>query len=180
MTASKFIFPLFLFCTINGLGQTNMAAAARLIAAADSVILVSHVSIEEHHDKRDVVAYQPGDSVKAVEFLSFFAGTDINPAVIIERRRLSKQDIVSLNNIIQKPVRKTKIGWIPLCFEPHHAILIYTKGRLSYIDFCFHCSQLATSPDINLDNMDFRDGKWIDMKSFFKKHGLSYEIEDDN
>lgn len=170
---------MFLLQSINGFGQTDMVAASRLINSADSVILISHVSIEEHHDKRDIV-YQSGDSAKPVELPSFFVGTGINPIIIVQRQHLSKQDILTLSSIIQKPVKKTRFGSMPLCFEPHHAMLIYKKGHLSYIDFCFDCSQLKTSSDIKLNNMDFRDGKWKDMKSFFVKHGLTYEMEEDN
>lgn len=177
MAALKFIFPLFLFQVIIGFGQTHMAAAGELISKADSVILISHVSIEEYHDKRDIV-YQPDDSISEMKFPSLFTDTDINPAVIVQKKYLLKKDITILIHIVQKPVKKTRIGWLPLCFEPHHAILIYIKGRLSYIDFCFSCSQLATSPDIKLDNMDFRDGKWKEIKSFFLKYGLTYEMGD--
>lgn len=178
MNPILFIFSLFLFQVISGFGQTDISAAGRLSTAADSVILISHVSVEEYYDQRDISEYQVGDSAKAVEFPSFFAGEDINPAIIMQRQLLSKQDAVVLANIIRKPVKKSRIGWLPLCFEPHHAILIYTGGHLSYIDLCFHCSNLATSPDIELDNMDFEDGKWKYMKSLFLKHGLTYEMED--
>ena len=62
MNSILFIFSLFLFQIISGFGQTDMTAAGRLITTADSVILISHVSVEEYHDQRDISEYQVGDS----------------------------------------------------------------------------------------------------------------------
>lgn len=173
------MFPLFLLHAFPVIGQTDIDAARRLITMADSVILISHVTTKENHGKRDVTEAGTGDSIKPLVFPSFFTGQDINSAVIVQRLFLPKQDAVALANIIRKPVKPSQFGASPLCFEPHHAILIYSRGHLSYIDLCFHCNGLVTSSDLKLSNMAFKDGKWKDMKAFFLKHGLTYEMENE-
>ena len=177
-----FIFSLLFLRATTVVGQTDIDVAARLINTADSVILISHVATQENHDKPDNLVLPLGMSndTKPIEFSSFLVGEDINPAIIVQRRFLTNLDVVELAKIIQKHVKKSYIGSKPLCFEPHHAILIYKKGRFSYIDLCFHCSDLVTSFDLQLTNMDFINGKWEEMKVFFLKHGLSYEIGDNN
>lgn len=173
-----FIFSLFFLYTFTAIGQRHIHAAVRLITNADSVILISHVTTDENHDARDVLVAPPGfvyDTTPIV-FPSFCVGEDINQAIIVQRMLLTKQIVIALASIVQKPVKKSRISSKPLCFEPHHAILIYNKGCLSYIDLCFHCSDLVTSTDLKLTNMDFKDGKWKEMKAFFIKHGLTYEM----
>ena len=174
------IFFLILISGHRAWGQAYIDAARRLITNADSVILISHVATEENHDKPEGIVLPTGifDDTKLMVFPSFFVGEDINQAIIVQRQFLPRQDVVALAKIIQRPVKKSRFGYLPLCFEPHHAILIYNKGRFSYIDLCFHCSGLVTSSDLKLTNMDFKDGKWKDMKAFFLKHRLTYEMED--
>jgi len=169
-----FIFPLLFVHTFCALGQTGIDEAAHRITTADSVILISHVVTNENHDKPEAI---PNDTT-SISFPSFFSGDDINPAIIVQRQLLSKSNIAALAKIIRKPIPKSNIGYVPLCFEPHHSILIYNKGRLSYIDICFHCNGLVTSSDLNLNNTDFKNGKWKDMKVYFLRHGLTYEMED--
>lgn len=142
--------------------------------------MISHVATEENHNKPLGKVVPPGivDDTETIVFPSFFVEKDINPAIIVQRQLLHKQDVIALANIILKPVKYGSIGYASLCFEPHHSILIYTKGRFSYIDLCFHCSDLVTSSDLKLTNMDFEDGKWKEIKAFFLKHGLTYEMED--
>jgi hypothetical protein len=118
------------------------------------------------------------DDTKPMVFPSFLVGEDINRAIIVQRQFLRRQDVVALAKIIQRPVKQSRFGYLPLCFEPHHAILIYNKGCFSYIDLCFRCSGLVTSSNLKLTNMDFKDGKWKEMKAFFLKHGLTYDLED--
>jgi hypothetical protein len=174
------IFSLILINTFGAMGQSRIATAGRLIINADSVILISHVGTEENHDKPEGFVLPPGtvEDTKPIVFPSFFVGEDINPAIVVQRQFLLRQDVVAIAKIIQRPVKSTNFGYVPLCFEPHHAILIYNKGRFSYIDLCFHCSGLVTSSNLKLNNTDFKDGKWKEMKVFFLKHGLTYEMED--
>lgn len=175
-----FIFSLFFLHNFTAEGQTDIHDAARLIVIADSVILISHVATNENHDKPLGIVAPPGvvSDTKPIVFPSFLVGEGINPAIIVQRQLLSKPDVIALANIIRKPVKKSNIGYSPLCFEPHHAILIYNKGHFSYIDICFHCSDLVTSSDLKLSNMDFENGKWKEMKTFFLKHSLTYELDD--
>lgn len=37
---------------------------------------------------------------------------------------------------------------------------------------------MVTSADLRLTNMDFKNGKWEEMKAFFLKKGLTYELDD--
>jgi len=96
----------------------------------------------------------------------------------VQRQFLLRQDVVTIAKIIRRRVKPTSFGYVPLCFEPHHAVLIYNKGHFSYIDLCFHCRGLVTSSNLKLNNTDFKDGKWKEMKVFFLKHGLTYEMKD--
>lgn len=181
MNCKILFFTSLFFISIRVWGQSGTYAAGQLIAKADSVILISHLTTQEYHDKREGII-SPADIVDSTNgiFPSFFVGKDINSLIIVQKKLLTKQEVASLIYIIQKPVKKSNIGSVSLCFEPHHAVLIYSRHQLSYIEFCFHCSDLVTSKDLKLKNSDFKDGKWKDIKAFFYEHGLTYEIDGKN
>jgi hypothetical protein len=180
MNYHRILFLLLLFQSRNAFGQNGLKDAARTIMAADSVVLITHITVNEYHDKTDVELPGMMDTTlsKKVTFLSLLQGNSINPAVVVQRQPLTKTEVGLFAAIVRKPVKHYRIGFVPLCFEPHHAVLVYRNGRMSYVDLCFHCRELATSTDFNLDNMDFKDGKWKQLQKFFTDRGLTYEMPD--
>jgi hypothetical protein len=166
--------------TIVSLGQKDRVNAATLIRNSDSVVLISHITILEYHEKDEgiVEASQILNNTRHNEYPSFFKDRVVNPSIIVQRKLLSKSDILKLSSIIKSPVKRSSIGSVSLCFEPHHAILIYTNDRFSYIDICFHCRDIVNSADISLSNSDFDDRKWANIRSFFKNNDLTYELDE--
>ena len=61
------------------------------------------------------------------------------------------------------------------CFEPHHGILIFKKGKCSYFDICFGCRHFITSKDIKISD-ELSDKTWNDFESFFRNRNLKYEM----
>jgi len=67
------------------------------------------------------------------------------------------------------------------CFAPEHAIFIYGKGRISYINLCFGCGHCETTAniDFSLDD-DSYDSRWDKMEMFFREQGVTYDLDDDS
>lgn len=161
--------------------QSNIPATIRLITRADSVILISHLTTAENHDKPEAIIASTGmpSDTNAPFYPHFMCGTGINPLIIVQRHRLRSQEIDRLISILRAPGNRYGIGSDPLCFEPHHAILIYTNSKCSFIEICFHCKGLINSADLNLTNSDFPKEKWGKLKAFFLQMGLNYELSQD-
>jgi hypothetical protein len=101
----------------------------------------------------------------------FLINGRINKKIVIERYKLTNQDKEGINNIFLRQVNLDTVQMIK-CDQPAHSILLYHDKKLSYIDICFGCKKIHTSNNINLDESNFDDQKWNELKYYFKSKGL--------
>ncbi len=135
------------------------------LGKADSVFLISHRSV-------------PGSSISIVDStgkeISFplFLNGQLNPGAVLEKILLNTAETKKLTNMLG--YKRDNILEHGLCFDPHHAVILFKAGSLSFIDLCFACRSFRTSEDIKLE--DIEQKTWEGLYSFFKAKGLSYEL----
>ena len=156
---------IYLFLSINLYGQ--LTKRLQKFLKSDSIVIVSH----EATDGVPIVEDSAGERIKPPQLL--FSGK-LNDTIIKERKRLDPLFSNRLVKILSRPFEdKTIIEGS--CFNPHHAILFYNKGNISYIDLCFGCHVFVTTK--NLDFIDsFDKKKWRQLEDFFKGLGVTYEM----
>ena len=112
---------------------------------------------------------------KNTGYLKYLKNRKVNPVIIKQRKAISKSEMTDLSEIftLEKAVEINQSK----CDMPHHSILIFKNNVQSYIDICFYCKRIHTSKDIDLYGTDFTDNKWETLKLFFKKKGLTYELD---
>jgi len=98
----------------------------------------------------------------------------INKKILREQIVLTENDIDTLTQILLMPTNDSDVIYAR-CYYPHHAILIISKGKISYIDLCFHCFSLSTSEDLKLIE-GYDEPKWEALLSFYKKLGFKYQM----
>lgn len=135
--------------------------------AADTVLLVSHRATGDAIDpltkRRNLapltIAGQPNDSLITEKYI--ISGAMLDSLVMI------------FTSIIE--FDRPNPG---LCFFPQQAILLLKNGQASWIDLCFHCENFAVSPDLQLFNqLPFGYWKWAELKTFFIRRGLHYNMK---
>lgn len=169
-------FSFLFFLTTKGQSSENIKQVQQKILSADSIVLISHVLTAEFAPKivRDWDKNKKKQIKKDVTYPTYLKNGKINPAIIKQRKAISKTETIELSQTLAsekvEEINQTK------CNMPHHTIIIYKNNSQSYIDLCFYCKKLNTSKDITLTEGDFNDNKWERLKSFFKKQGLNYQL----
>lgn len=156
----------FIVFTFNASGQKHQNKVFQKIVKADSVFLVSHL-----------ITYVPVLDDKTNERTGFYKLVDkkrVNYNIIKESFLLDKSEADSIAAILITENRDSIIQDIQ-CFEPHHGILIFKKGKCSYFDICFGCRHFITSKDIKISD-ELSDKTWNDLESFFRNRNLKYEM----
>jgi hypothetical protein len=155
----------FLTLTINLFGQSLKQLDKFL--KSDSIVIVSH----EATDGVMIVNDSTGKRVKPPQLL---ISDKLNDMIVKERKKLDSLNTGKLIKILKEPFEDKTIEE-GNCFIPHHAILFYKKGKLSYIDICFGCRGFITSKDLEfIDGFDKK--KWRQMEAFLKSLGITYEM----
>ena len=170
MTRLSLIALFFIFPFSSGFGQSSNNKVYQKFIAADSVILVSHLTtfipIVDDSTHERIGSYRLVEKNK------------VNYKIVKERYQLDKKEIDSVAQIIITPNNDSIIQDIK-CFMPHHGILIFKKGKCSYFDICFGCRHFITSKDIKLsDELD--DKTWNTLESFFRNRKLNYELTEND
>lgn len=101
-------------------------------------------------------------------------GDKINHKIIKEQKVITGNDINILISILSVP-KKEGDSYGASCFDPHHAIFIIRKDKISYIDLCFHCTGAATSEDLT-DIRPLGDSKFVQLLAFFRRLKLDYKL----
>jgi hypothetical protein len=97
----------------------------------------------------------------------------INNKVIKETLLIKDQDKENLINILTQEVKGEQIV-LATCFDPHHALIVISKGQIGYIEFCFTCGGVSADK-VDISSGDFDKEKWdkiykyIDSKVSFKE-----------
>jgi len=153
----------------QGSSQQRLQILGSKLLAADSVFIVSHeatagISIVDEKTRR------PLPPPKLI------VNSQLNAAIIHEKCRLTDTALQRFATIITRPFQDTVIERV-MCFIPHHAVVLYSKGKPSYIDMCFGCLGIATSKDITITADDFDFRKWNELVAFFRQKGMIYELD---
>jgi hypothetical protein len=103
----------------------------------------------------------------------------VPPSKLLEIMPLTLLQIDSLTDILYNYGYRgpTRIGSIPLCYDPHNAILFYdNQGKMfAFIEVCFECRKTGeSSEEISLGDMC--DQKIDMIKQFFKNMGIEYGV----
>lgn len=157
---------LLLFVFFKAQGQTALMALKTKLLTADSVVIVSH----EHSLKIEAV-----DGKSYSPWQPLVKNGKPNPKVIHERKRLEDTAVQRLGEILMQTLKNSKIE-MARCFMPHHAVFLFSKGKLSFIDICFDCFRLAASRNIRISESDFDYQKWNNLYTFFVQSGLKYQL----
>jgi hypothetical protein len=170
-------FSFLLFAAAKGQSSENIKQVQQKILSADSIVLISHVLTVEFAPKivEDWDKTQKRPRTGKTRYPKYLKNGKINPVIIKQRKILSTTEITELSQILK--IEKVEERKSFRCDWPHHSILIYKKNILSYIDICLDCQHVNTSEDIALADEDFSENKWEKLKLFFKKHGLTYELD---
>jgi hypothetical protein len=165
---TRYFLQTILFFTLSSslFGQSLTDKVYQIFTAADSVILVSHLTT--YIPIVDDSTHERIGSYRLVE------KNKVNYKIIKERYQLDKKEVDSVAQIIITPNNDSIIEDIK-CFMPHHGILIFKKGKCSYFDICFGCRHFVTSKNIKLsDELD--DKTWNALENFFRNRKLNYEL----
>ena len=152
-------------------GQKSLANLRLKLLNADSIVLVSHeltagIAIIDTVTKKDI------------PLPKLVNGSKRNEKIIRETVALNDFEKTELIKIITRPFEDsiiTRAG----CFLPHHAILVYSGKKISFIDVCFGCRGIETSKDIKVTSDDFDDRKWEELFSLFKGLKFKYELDEE-
>jgi hypothetical protein len=134
---------------------------------ADSVVFVSHAAtwgiaiVDEKTGKRTA---PPKLIIKG----------KINESIIRERLVVKSSALDSLITVLARPFADSIIQE-GNCYMPHHTLLLFKRGHLSYIEICFGCRRFSTSRDLSF--FDFFDKrKWRELQEFLFERKFNYEL----
>ena len=163
---------LFFLAVLNVRGQQRNDELDLLryrLQSADSVILVSH----EATAGISIVDTVTNSRLPLPQLL---LNGKLNHKIVREKRALNSPSVEQLSNIVTRPFEDTLVSSAN-CFVPQHAILIYKKGKASYIDLCFSCQRFVTKDLESLGYFDQR--KWKELYAFFKQNDMKYKLGSD-
>jgi hypothetical protein len=163
------ILALILLIAISShcFSQKNDWLAAKF-KSADSVLLISHSDTEGF-----TIVDERTSKVKHTPRL--FISGKLNDTLIEERKIIKEKNLDSLIHILTRRPQDSKITRYE-CFMPHHTVLFFKGGKISYIDICIWCRNFTASDDLT-GLLSFESRKWDDFKAFLKKNGFKYKIE---
>jgi hypothetical protein len=157
----------FLFMVLPGtaVGQSPIVTWDQLLETADSVLITSHE-----------VTYGPQpidpETGEADETPLVVVNNQLNEKIIKEKAWLTRHQIIELRKIVrQAPKKRTEVNF---CLEPHHAILAFHQGKISYLDLCFSCNNFISCPNIDVNTKNLL--RWNTLEAFFKKQGFTYKL----
>ena len=187
MTIRLLVISLVLSLSFCSYGQTleNIVTLRSLFTKADSIILISHETTYPYGvNSAEIPLGLENDTLEMnkynrnkINYTHFIINGDINRSIIVDAIQLSKIAVEDIVRIITRQVMKKT--WSPAkCDEPHHSILIYKKGKLSYFDICFSCFTIHTSKDVDFTEFYMDDQKWDELKGIFIRNNINFSIKD--
>jgi hypothetical protein len=138
------------------------------MTSADSVILVSH-------EPTAGISYIDEKTGKESDPEPLLIKSEVNWRIIREASKVNKPQLGALIQILGRPIEDGLIK-TSRCFIPHHAILLFNKKDISYLDICFSCRSLS-GRNIAMHEGDFDERKWNELLNFFRQAGLKYELD---
>ncbi|MFT3911496.1 MAG: hypothetical protein QM737_18880 [Ferruginibacter sp.] len=143
--------------------DTSFSSLKSRFNFADSILLVGHLGIQYN---------KPGHNNPPPPRPLILLEGKLNSAIIKKQVKISKPEVDTLMNILFRSVAGEQ-KMTNCDFDPHHAILFFKNGVISYIDLCFMCQQFDNSDDLGAIPV-FDDVKWIQLENLYKKLGVRY------
>ncbi|RYG43310.1 MAG: hypothetical protein EOO01_21540 [Chitinophagaceae bacterium] len=150
--------------------QTSYAQSKQPLAAdsfnlallnADSVWIASHRSL----------AYMSREKGRTkLLYKSILRAETPDTTLFIQQKRIvarEQEELIGL--FVETP---DSIQSLPaLCFDPHHAVFIFKNGQTRFIDICFGCKVIQTSPGLLLKSPK-NFSTWMNLENWFAAKGL--------
>ena len=154
---------------LNGNGQQRLNWLKENLIHADSVLIVSHEATTgmELIDEKGNVLPMP----------KLVVNNKLNSRIVHEKKTLADTAIHRLSDILIRPFQDSLVVTAK-CFIPHHAIVFYRGRHIHYIDICFGCMKIGTSGYVGVTEEDFDRRKWKELRTYFRQHGLKYELSE--
>ena len=144
-----------------------MDVIKKKLLTADSVSLISHSDLG--------IKTTDVETGKPIYPKQLIINAQPNEKIIRQRQLLSDTSVQRLAGLVSRPLLGERAE-IAKCFMPHHAILIFKKKKVSYIDICFGCRRIQSTSDIRFSEADFDEQKWTELMTYFLQKGLTYEL----
>ena len=148
-----------LFASLPATAQTYEWLKPKLANAA-SIVVASHEDFGSLIDKAG----------KPIPVPKWVVGGQPNYKALLKHRTLTPAQRSELSGILLRPFLDRSITTMHCC-EPHHILFLVGNGHTSYLDICFGCRCLDSSPDL-AKLYAFDDRKWAEVEKFFTKLGL--------
>jgi len=167
MARSILIISCLLICFHGLNAQRKQDPIMAIKQGADSVWILSHEVTGVY------IGYDDSQSKSHERVL--FEDDILDSTLLKESRLLGGVERSQLARILAKPNTESKIE-MAKCFMPHHAIVWRKMGKVSWIEVCFSCQKMRGSDDLKLTILEPDNAKWAELRSLFKKIGLTYEL----
>jgi hypothetical protein len=158
----------FLLLNLSAAAQQQPNILAQQIEQSDSIILISHLTT--------LNSLQVDSLGKRIPAHKLLVKGKLNNPIVKERVKLSHSQKVDLSSFLPKKRTDNRLELTKCIIFPHHAILFYKKGKISFIDICFMCSRVYASNDLKIEDGEFEDHWWRSLYSYFQKLGFTYEM----
>lgn len=156
--------------SVSSFAQKHEQKVYSLFNRADSIVIVSHLTT--------YIPIVDEITKQSLGFRKLVINKKPVYSIIKESITLDKNAIDTLVKILLTSNRDIIIEDYK-CFIPHHGILIFKKGKVSFFDICFTCNHFETSKNIKLsDELSLKS--WQDLELFFKKRNMKYEMPEYN
>ncbi|MCU0437644.1 MAG: hypothetical protein MUC49_06985 [Raineya sp.] len=173
---------IFFACSDDKNSQSHQKYIAKKIFIEFPVQDSLSIDTTKYNQNKEMVnAIKEADSVFLISHISCCIGSEpivkenqINKDVLKEYIKISRKSRVRLIHILAKD-NKPKTDFTSFCFEPHHAIIMFLKGKTSYINICFSCRKYQLSDkDEGYYSFDYQ--KWEELKNYFMSFRFKYEL----
>lgn len=137
------------------------------LESSDSVLLISH----------EPTYRIARDTPLGVDSVQLLEKGILNKKIVREMIRINNYD-----ELLEILFTKNKDSIITRynCFIPHHAVIVYFKNKIDYLDICFLCKTIETSKNSIFSQIDMANKTFDLLESFFQKNGIKYfpKLED--
>jgi hypothetical protein len=144
-----------LSCHLPAHAQDWKTALKKILRSCDSVKIVSHKTTsairitEQDRDQQDLIRRGR-----------------LNESIINMMRLVDRRSIDSISEILTRTNRDKQVEIIK-SFTPHHGIIIYEKGFISFLDIDFLARQIHTSEEVHIEE-NLSSSSWKDLEKMFK------------
>lgn len=148
-------------------GQSKYEKITSALLSADSVFIVSH---------EDTGGFTENNDGSAAPLPPLILANKLNQSIIHESLLLRRESVNELYKILAIE-RDRYSEFSANCFNPHHSIVIVSRGHYSCIEICFRCRRVKAPADLNFYETDMGDRKWKKLIHFFKGNNFNYELK---